>query len=242
MPDLSVAFPTPDLEEAFLGVVDIEGKVIGALEDLGPVADRDVILLDGGRGSWQRQLAGVGARVTDVAFADPNDEAAAVAQLAELPAGRADAVVVPWSELATPGSRFIAVALRLLRPRGRLLLVHDYGRDDVWGLWPERRDRAVAWSRRRGPFLGDEFRVRVIHCWWTFQSAEQARELLAAGFGDLGVELADRMKRLRLEYQVAVYHRWAPEPGPEAAGSAEATPASAEALEPPRATVAATGN
>ena len=50
MPDLSVAFPTPDLEEAFLGVVDIEGKVIAALEDLGPVAGRDVILLDGGRG------------------------------------------------------------------------------------------------------------------------------------------------------------------------------------------------
>jgi hypothetical protein len=227
MPDLSVAFPTPDLEEAFLGVVDIEGKVIAALEDLGPVAGRDVILLDGGRGSWERQLAGVGARVTAVAFDDPHDDAAVLARLAELRIGEADAVVVPWSEMAAPGSRFIAEALRLLRPRGRLLLVHDYGRDDVWGLWPERRDRAVAWSRRRGPFLGDEFRVRVIHCWWTFKSAEQARELLAAGFGDLGVELADRMKRLRLEYQVAVYHRWAPGPRPEAVEPPEATAAAA---------------
>jgi hypothetical protein len=87
------------------------------------------------------------------------------------------------------------------------MLVHDYGRDDVWSLWPARRDRLVLWSQRRGPFLGAGFRVRVIHCWWTFESIEQARELLAAGFGDAGVELAGRMKRPRLEYQVAIYHR-----------------------------------
>jgi hypothetical protein len=225
MPDLSAAFHTPELEEAFLGVVDLEGKLAAALEDLGPVADRDVVLLDAGRGYWERQLTQIGARVSAVTFSDPHDEDAALGRLAELPAGEADAVVVPWSELAAPGSRFIVEAQRLLRPSGRLLLMHDYGRDDVWGLWPERRDRAVDWSRRRGPFLGAEFRVRVIHCWWTFKSAEQARELLSAGFGPLGVDLADRMKRLRLEYQVAVYHRSAPGPEPDAAEPAEATAA-----------------
>jgi SAM-dependent methyltransferase len=225
MPDLSMAFQTLEMEAAFLGVVDIEGKLMAALEDLGPVAGRDVILLDAGRGFLERRLVEIGARVSAAAFPDPQDEAAALARMAEIPKGGADAVVVPWSELAVPGSRFIAEALRLLRPGGRLLLVHDYGRDDVWGLWPERRDRAVAWSQRRGPFLGDEFRVRVIHCWWTFRSPEQARELLAAGFGQPGVELADRMKRLRLEYQVAVYHRWAPGPEPEAAGPTDAAAA-----------------
>lgn len=225
MPDLSMAFQTLEIEAAFLGVVDIEGKLMAALEDLGPVVGRDVILLDAGRGFLERRLVEIGARVSAVAFPDPQDEAAALARMGEIPKGGADAVVVPWSELAVPGSRFIAEALRLLRPDGRLLLVHDYGRDDVWGLWPERRDRAVAWSQRRGPFLGDEFRVRVIHCWWTFRSPEQARELLAAGFGQPGVELADRMKRLRLEYQVAVYHRWAPGPEPEAAGPTDAAAA-----------------
>lgn len=224
MPDLAMAFHPPEMEEAFLGVVDIEGKLIAALEDLGPVASRDVILLDAGRGFLERRLADIGARVIAVPFSDPQDEAAALARMAEIPDGEADAVIVPWSQLAVPGSRFIADAQRLLRPRGRLLLVHDYGRDDVWGLWPERRDRAVAWSQRRGPFLGDEFRVRVIHCWWTFKSPEQARELLSAGFGPLGIELADRMKRLRLEYQVAVYHRSAPGPEPEAAGPADVAP------------------
>jgi len=87
------------------------------------------------------------------------------------------------------------------------MLIHDYGRDDVWSLWPARRERLVLWSQRRGPFLGAGFRVRVIHCWWTFESAERAHDLLVAGFGEAGEELAGRMKRPRLEYQVAIYHR-----------------------------------
>ena len=215
MPDLSAGMPTTELEEAFLGVVDIEGKLTAALEDLGPVAGRDVILLDAGRGFRERQLAEIGARVTAVSFPDPLDEPAALARLAQLPVGEADAVVVPWSELATPGSAFIAEAERLLRPCGRLLLVHDYGRDDVWSLLPDRRARQVEWSQRRGPFLGAGFRIRVIHCWWTFQSPEQARELLVAGFGELGAAAAEAMKRPRLEYQVAIYHRSAPGLSPE---------------------------
>jgi hypothetical protein len=218
MPDLSVALPTAEMEDAFLRVVDVEGKLIAALEDLGPVAGRDVVLLDAGRGFRKRQLDEIGARVTAVAFPDPRDEAAAVALLAELPAGEAHVVVVPWSEHATPGSAFIAEAERRLHPGGRLLLVHDYGRDDVWSLWPDLQARQVEWSQRRGPFLMAGFRVRVIHCRWTFQSIDQARDMLEAGFGELGVELADRLKRPRLEYKVAVYHRSAAGPSSEGEG------------------------
>jgi hypothetical protein len=212
VPDLSAALPTTALEEAFLRVVDAEGKLIAALEDLGPVAGRDVVLLDAGRGFHARELSDIGARVRSVAFPPHCDEASAVALIDELPAGEADTVIILWSELAAPGSALVAVAERLLRPGGRLLLVHDYGRDDVWSLWPGLHARQVEWSMRRGPFLGAGFRVRVIHCWWTFQSIEQARELLESGFGELGVELADRMKRPRLEYQIAIYHRAVPGP------------------------------
>jgi SAM-dependent methyltransferase len=215
MPDLSAALATTELEEAFLRVVDAEGKLMAALEDLGPVAGRDVLLLDAGRGFRERQLAEIGARVTAVAFPQPCDESSVLARLAELPTAEADTAVVLWSELATPGSTFIAEAERLLRPGGRLLLVHDYGRDDVWGLWPDLCPREVAWSQRRGPFLGEGFRIRVIHCWWTFESIEQARDLLRAAFGEPGIELAGRMKRPRLEHQIAIYHRSTQDPSSE---------------------------
>ncbi len=212
MPDLSADLPTTELEEAFLGVVDIEGKLLAALDGLGPVCGRDVVLLDAGPGNLQRRLTECGARVTAVAFADRGDPDRAIAELAALPGGEADVVLVPWSELAVPDSIFLAVAERLLRPGGRLMLVHDYGRDDVWSLWPERRDRLLLWSQRRGPFLRAGFRVRVIHCWWTFESVEHARDLLVAGFGESGAAVATLMKRPRLEYQVAIYHRAAAVP------------------------------
>jgi hypothetical protein len=206
MPDLSIALPSGAMEEAFLGIVDPEGKLPAALEALGPVIGRDVVVLDCGRGFRARQLVDMGARVAAFEFplCDADSE-----QLAGW-IGRADTVIVPWSDMAAPGSRFIAEATALLRPGGRLLIVHDYGRDDVWGLVPELRERQVAWSQRRGPFLGDGFRIRVIHCWWAFESIEQARELLGSVFGRVGLEAAEKMKRLRLEYSIAIYHRSAP--------------------------------
>lgn len=210
MPDLSAALPTTELEDAFLGVVDVEGKLITALAGLGDIAGRRVILLDSGRGLRARQLAAAGAQVAELAFADPLDAPAVRDAIAALPGGEADAVIAIWSQLATPGSAFVTEAERLLSPSGRLLLVHDYGRDDVWSLWPERQARQVEWSQRRGPFLGAGFRVRVIHCWWTFESIEQARELLGAGFGEPGLKLAETMKKPRLEYQIAIYHRQMP--------------------------------
>jgi hypothetical protein len=209
MPDLSIAMPSGALEDEFLRVVDPDCKLLAALEALGPVIDRDVIVLDCGDGFRARQLRAMGARVATFEFplCDADSE-----QLAGW-VGRADAVIIPWSEMAAPGSRFLAEAGALLRPGGRLLVIHDYGRDDVWGLVPGRHERDVAWSQRNGPFLGDGFRIRVIHCWWSFESADQARELLGAVFGEVGVETAEKMRRLRLEYSVAIYHRSAPHGG-----------------------------
>jgi len=74
MPDLSIALPSLELEEAFLRVVDAEGKVPAALEALGPVIGRDVVVLDAGHGFRVRQLEEIGARVT--AFEFPLSEAA----------------------------------------------------------------------------------------------------------------------------------------------------------------------
>ena len=216
MPDLSMEMPCASLDEAFAGVVDREGKIPAALEELGPVIGQEVVVLDCGRGERARQLQEFGARVTAVEM--PASETVLVELmrgLSELPGGGADAVVAFWSDLATPGSPFIADAMRLLRPGGRLLIVHDYGRDDVWRLTPDECVERLAWSQRNGPFLGDGFRIRVIHCWWTFDSVEQARELLSEACGEAGIELADRMRRPRLEYNVAVYHRSAPIKEPE---------------------------
>jgi hypothetical protein len=218
MPDLSIALPSPQLEEELLRVVDVEGKIPAALETLGPVVGRDVVVLDSGGGRLCGRLTAMGARVA--AFPFPLSEQAAADLTGWV--GRAEVVVVPWSELAAPGSSFLAEAGALLRPCGRLLVIHDYGRDDIWSLMPELRTRLMDWSHRKGPFLGEGFRIRVIHCWWTFESMEQATRLLETAWGPAGLALAEKMAKPRLEYSVAIFHRSAPAAGTAGEAGVEA--------------------
>jgi SAM-dependent methyltransferase len=186
--------------ELLARVIDVEGKIPRALEALGPVGDRDVILVDGPDGMRARQLTELGARVTLVDSSGP--------ARFDAPDASADVVVACWSAFRGAPTDEVAEADRLLRPGGRLLVVHDYGRDDVSRLLGER-EAYGAWSHRGGPFLGKGFKIRVVHCWWTFETLAVAREFLGSAFGDPGRDLAETLTRPRLSYNVAVYHRTA---------------------------------
>jgi SAM-dependent methyltransferase len=184
------------LADRLVAALDQEGKIARALDALGPIAGRDVLVVDAGAGVRSAELVDLGGRVV----APTADEAR------DLPDASVDAVVALWSAFRPPSPVAVAEADRVLRPEGRLLVVHDYGRDDVSRLRPEAAEFG-AWSRRDGWFLRSGFRIRVIHCFWTFDSVEAAHSFLADAFGDPGAELGDSLKRPRLSYNVAVYHR-----------------------------------
>lgn len=186
------------LSEHLARVLDVEGKIPRTLEALGPVGGRDVILVDGPAGIRSRQLADLGARVTLVSSSGP--------AAFDAPDASADVVVAHWSAFRGAADDQIAQAARLLRPGGRLLVVHDYGRDDVAGLRGDLPEHGP-WSRRDGPFLGSGFKVRVVHCWWTFDSLDDGRTFLSDAFGEAGRALGGRLTRPRVSYNVAVYHR-----------------------------------
>lgn len=196
MADLPVDL-APPLADRLTAVLDVEGKIPRALDALGPIAGRDVLTVGEPAGLRTRQLEQLGARVRTVA------DLAAASRLA---AGSVDVVVGWWSSFRGVDEAELGAVDRLLRPGGRLLVVHDYGRDDVSRLRGERPEYG-AWSRRDGPFLTGGFRIRVLHCWWTFPSIDEARGFLEAAFGERGRALAQELKRPRLSYNVAVYHR-----------------------------------
>lgn len=201
MSDLPIAL-SGDLAERLGRALDREAKITRALDALGPIADRDVMVLDETTTGTAARLAGSGARVTPIT-PDVLTESAA-GDLAG--AARADILVVAWSAFRGPTPAELAAARRLLRPGGRLLVIHDYGRDDVSRLTGPRPEYGD-WSRRDGPFLGNGFKIRVVHSWWTFDSLEEARTFLTEAFGAAGETLGNGLTRPRLSYNVAVYHR-----------------------------------
>jgi SAM-dependent methyltransferase len=183
----------------FQRALDVEAKIPRALETLGPVAGRDVYLVDGPPGGIRAtQLEALGARVV----AGPIDGTPA----SDVADGSIDVVVGCWTPFRGVVATEMAEVARILRPGGRLLAVHDYGRDDVSRLHGQRPEYSE-WSRRDGPFLRGGFKIRVIHCFWTFESIEDGQGFLADAFGGPGKELGAAMTRPRLSYNVAVYHR-----------------------------------
>lgn len=189
---------------------DLEGKLVRALDALGPLAGRSVGVLDLPPGRLRDELGAAGVDVIDVPVADPIE--------IDLPDGSLDALVSLWTGFRGVDPAALAEADRVLAPGGRLLVVHDYGRDEVSALVDPDAPQYGAWSRRDGPFLRDGgFKIRVLHCFWTFDTLEEARAFLAEAFGERGVAVGEGLRRPRLSWNVAVYHRWrggvaAPEP------------------------------
>ena len=175
--------------------LDREGKIARALEALGPVAARDVFIVDPAAGARGRELAALGARVVG------SDGA-----IESLSASSVDAVIGYWSAFRGPSEEAVAEVDRVLRPEGRLLVVHDYGRDDVSRLRGDLPEYG-SWSKRDGWYLKNGFKMRVIHAFWTFETLEETRAFLVDGFGEIGVAVGETLKRPRLSYNVAVYHR-----------------------------------
>jgi hypothetical protein len=197
--NLPLALPGT-LGEQLVRIVDVEGKIPRAIDTLAPVAGRDVILIASDDGRCAAQLTELGARVVPIDRFDQPGVAAA----------SADVVVSLGTAFRGPDTAELmadaAAADRLLRPGGRLVVIHDYGRDDVSRLRGDLPEYGL-WTRRDGPFLRSGFRIRVLHCWWTFDSLDDAREFLARAFGAIGETVAAELHRPRLSYNVALYHR-----------------------------------
>jgi len=198
--DIPFQFEEP-LAQRLRAIADIEGKIPRALEALGPLASRRVGFLDVPPGRLLDTLGTDAAEVASLVAVDPLRLDRADASL--------DAIVSLWSGFRGVDEASLAEVDRVLAPAGRLLVVHDYGRDEVSSLGDPDAPQYRTWSRREGPFLSvGGFKIRVLHCFWTFGSVEDAQAFLGEAFGDRGVAAGASLRRPRLAWNVAVYHRW----------------------------------
>ncbi len=207
----------PHHPDVIPAAADLEGKIPRALAALGVGAGRAVALVDGPGAPWLPALRQVGADPLVVELAAP--------LRIQAPNTSLDLVVTLFSGFRGVEWADLAEVDRVLRPGGRLLVVHAYGRDDVSALHDEGAPEYRLWSRREGPFLrGGGFKIRVVHCFWTFPDLDEARATLVAAFGERGEGVAARLKRPRLSWNVAIYHRWRGGVAPAGATDDEAEP------------------
>jgi len=200
--DLPFDLANAVLAGRLLRSLDVEGKVPRALEALGPVGGREVILLGGGP-TRAGQLEALGATVSIARDWGGDPDGGVAPDHAD---ASVDAAVSYWSGFRSGDLAELHEADRVLRNGGRLLVVHDYGRDDVSRLRGDLPEYGK-WSRRNGWFLTNGFKIRVVHCFWTFDSMDDASSFLGESFGAEGLALAATLKRPRLSYNVAIYHR-----------------------------------
>jgi hypothetical protein len=207
--DLPFTPARPELSDRLLAALDAEGKVPRAIEALAPLDGADLVLLGEAPARAAVMRAG-GARLTVLALpdgADPAPDEVVASRLRTLPAASADVVVGLWSCFAGSSPASLAAAGDVLRPGGRLLVLQDYGRDDLDPVrGADRAAELVRWSRRDGWYLGAGFRIHVVHAFWTAADLADAAELLAAAFGPDGAAAAERLRRPRVSHNLALYH------------------------------------
>jgi hypothetical protein len=193
----------PAVTDRLADAMDIEGKIPRALEALGLGPGRPSAIVDVPGTPWADRVR----RVAPEALLLPGGEPGG-GLVVPAPDGSLALLVTLWTGFRGVADGDLEEVDRVLAPGGRLLVVHDYGRDDVSRLRPPEAPEYGFWSRRDGPFLrGGGFRIRVIHCFWTFTDLDAARDALAM-FGATGEAVGSALRRPRLSWNVAVYHRW----------------------------------
>ncbi len=198
-----------------LGGSDLGVKLPGAIDAVAHIAGADVGVVGAGapppKRSGRSRVATGGGLASGLARLGAHVSCAdAPPGALGLPDDSADVVLGAWTVYRGVDAVELAEADRILRPGGRLVVVHDYGRDDLSRLTDPDRPEVTAWSRRGGPFLSAGFKIRVVHSWISFETIEAATETLGAAFGAAGLDLAATLKRPRLSDNLAVYHRISP--------------------------------
>ena len=201
--------------------VDPEERIPAAMQAVAPIADR--VLLDVGAGVGDRTIPY--ARVAAQVYAlepDPRVlpilrgriKSASASNITVVPSGAdaisldddlVDVAYATWAYFFGPGSEpGLREVERVVRPGGDIVVVQNYGHDDLARAWTPQEAQCEAWPAW---FAGQGFACHIVDTMWRFESPDQALAVLEFLWGERARAYVLEADKVEFDYKVAVYHR-----------------------------------
>jgi SAM-dependent methyltransferase len=210
--------------------IDPEERLQEAMQAVAPIEDR--VLLDVGAGVGDRTI--IYARLASHVYAlEPDPTAKPIlqgriksSQLTNVTVVPASAEAIPlddncvdvayatWAYFFGPGSEpGLQEVQRVVRPGGDVLVVQNYGHDELSRFWASRESECQAWP----PWFSEHgFTCEVVDTVWRFRTRDEALAVLEFLWGEPARAYVLESGTLEFGYKVAIYHLRVPEDTPPA--------------------------
>lgn len=209
------------LFELMSQAIDPEERIPAAMRALAPIEGR--VMLDVGAGIGDRTIlyASLAAHVYAL---EPNLTAQTLLRGRIKSSGASNVTVVPagaesipladncvdvayatWSYFFGPGSEpGLQEVERVVRPGGDLIVVQNYGHDELSRFWAAQETECELWP----PWFAQHgFTCQVVDTIWRFRNRDEALAVLGFLWGEPARAYVLNHNRLEFDYRVAVYHR-----------------------------------
>lgn len=205
--------------------IDPEERISATMQAAAPIAERRLLDVGAGVGDRTIQYARLAAHVYAL---EPDPQAlpilrgriksSPVSNVTVVPAGAeeiplednsVDVAYATWAYFFGPGSETgLQEVERVLRPGGELVVVQNYGQDELARFWDPSEAECETWP----PWFAEHgFSCQVIDTTWTFRTQDEALAVLEFLWGERARAYVLEHEQVEFGYRVAVYHRRVPD-------------------------------